>query len=76
MSAAASRPRKTAVSVTFHAIGGLWAGPYLHEVMALSHEDAAWGVDTARKGGLTYSEPEATKALGLSLDFLHEHLDG
>ena len=29
----------------------------------------------ARKGGLTYSEPEATKALGLSVDFLHKHLD-
>lgn len=29
----------------------------------------------ARKGGLTYSEPEATKALDLSLGFLHRNLD-
>ncbi|MEK9661405.1 MAG: dienelactone hydrolase family protein [Alphaproteobacteria bacterium] len=29
----------------------------------------------ARKGGLTYSEPEATLALARSLDFLHKHLD-
>ena len=29
----------------------------------------------ARHGGTTYSEPEATRALALSIDFFHKHLD-
>jgi carboxymethylenebutenolidase len=29
----------------------------------------------ARHGGLTYSKPEADRALGLSLGFVHKHLD-
>jgi carboxymethylenebutenolidase len=29
----------------------------------------------ARHGGLTYSKPEADRALGLSLDFFHKYLD-
>ena len=29
----------------------------------------------ARHGGLTYSKPEADKALALSVDFFHKHLD-
>jgi predicted MFS family arabinose efflux permease len=31
-------------SVTFHTIGGLWAGPYLHDVQGFSHEQASFGV--------------------------------
>jgi predicted MFS family arabinose efflux permease len=31
-------------SVTFHTIGGLWAGPYLHDIQGLTREQASYGV--------------------------------